>query len=97
MKPIKAEYLFEGVYINADGKEETKSILVLTIDYQLKKFSVNPYKKIVDDGKVYRVESNLQDADFLMTMLSTSIKAIKFAKKELSEHAINKSKELKDI
>ena len=43
------------------------------------------------------IATNLQDADFLMTMLSTSIKAIKFAKKELSEHAINKSKELKDI
>lgn len=97
MKPIKAEYIFEGVYIHADGKKETKSILVLTIDYQQKKFSVNPYKQVVDDGKVYRVESNLQDADFLMTILSTSIKAIKFAKKELIEHVINTSKVLKDI
>lgn len=97
MKPIKAEYLFEGVFIQATGIKETKSILVLTIDYQQKKFSVNPYKQVVDDGKVYRVESNLQDADFLMTILSTSIKAIKFAKKELNEHAINTSKVLKDI
>jgi hypothetical protein len=39
MKPIKAEYIFEGVYIHANGKKETKSILVLTIDYQKKIFS----------------------------------------------------------
>jgi hypothetical protein len=96
-KLSKAEYIFDGIYIDKDQNKKTANFLVLTIDYDNSKYSVVPCKEVIMDGMVYRVSADLGDSDFLISILSTTIKAIKFAKKELVNNAISKSKFLKHI
>ena len=96
-KVSKAEYIFEGVYLDKNKDKKTANFLVLTIDYENNKYSVVPCKEVVMDGMVYRVSADLGDTDFFISILSATIRAIKFAKKQLVQSAISKSKFLKQF